>query len=206
MRSSTCFLCTPDPQLVVAHDGSAFAMVGYGPITSTYCLLTSTRHVPSLADLAIVDPTSIAALSSLRSALERSRGTLLMTEHGRVPVCRDDGDVHDQHCFHGHALLFETNSSIESQAKTYYRERASFNNLTSALVHAATTDHYLLVSPSDAHFLILSGPLNAPRQLARTLVAIVSGTPHLADWRASPRVSEAQARASALRAELRAAL
>jgi hypothetical protein len=168
-------------------------------------MLASTAHLPSLADLALADPSSVSALTSLRSALEGSRGPLLMTEHGRVPVCRDDGDEHDQHCFHGHALLFGTSKTIETEAETFYIHRASFDDLPSALAHAATTDHYFLISPCRDRFTILSGPLNAPRQLARTLVAIVSGMPQFADWRSAPRVDEVLARASVLRKELESA-
>lgn len=203
MQSSTCFLCAPDPELIVARDVSVFAMVGYGPLTPTYCLLASTLHFPSLADLFSGDPVAIKTLSSLRTKLERSRGSLLMTEHGRVSVCRNDDDEHDQHCFHGHALLFKSPKNIDVEAGVYYRKKRSFCTLESALAHAASTENYFLVSPSETDYVILSDPLNAPRQLARTLVAFASDTPQLADWRSTPRVPEAVAHASTLRAELK---
>jgi hypothetical protein len=123
-----------------------------------------------------------------------------MTEHGRVPVCRDDGDEHDQHCFHAHALLFAVGSSITLEATSFYQRQNVFPELSSALDHARTVDDYMLISEHPGHYVILSGPLNAPRQLARTLVAIVSGIPNFADWRLTPRSEEAQARAAELRA------
>jgi hypothetical protein len=129
-----------------------------------------------------------------------------MTEHGRVSVCRNDDDEHDRHCFHGHALLFKSPKSIDVEAAAYFRKKSSFSTIESALDHAASTDNYFLVSPSDASYVIFSGPLNAPRQLARTLVAFASDTPQLADWRSTPRVPEAVARASTLRAELKTSL
>src|ERR1700722_8670898 len=106
MIAPTCFLCAPEADLLVARTAAAYAMVGLGPLTATYALLASRIHVPSLADLAEVDPTAITEIETLRRDLEAVRGPLLMTEHGRVPVCRDDGDQHDSHCFHAHGLLF----------------------------------------------------------------------------------------------------
>lgn len=118
----------------------------------------------------------------------------------------DDEDEHEQHCFHGHALLFEESQSIEVEAATYYSNQERFNDLAPALSYAATTRHYFLVSPSPDQFVIFSEPLNAPRQLARTLVAFKQGTPELADWRSHPRVEEAMLMASELRIELGAQL
>lgn len=203
MKPDRCFLCTPDPDLIVASEGSAFAMVGYGPITPTYCIISSRRHSRSLADLAMEDRESVNDILTIKTSLSRSRGPLLMTEHGRVPVCREEGEQHEQHCFHAHALIFQA-PTIEDEAATYYAAQNSFDSLFPALAHAATTDHYLLISQSEQKYVVLSSPLNAPRQLARSLVAIKSSIPELADWRASPRISEALARAAILRTELKA--
>ena len=118
--SSDCFLCNPDPRLVFARQDGVFAMVGLGPLTSTYCMVASTSHARSLADLAIETPSAVRALNSFRVRLEGLRGPLLMTEHGRVPVCRDNEQSHDAHCFHGHALLFGTTRSILNEVSSYY--------------------------------------------------------------------------------------
>jgi hypothetical protein len=187
---------------MVAHAGSTFAMVGYGPITSTYCILATNEHTRSLADVAQNSPDSLSQILKLRTKLENARGPLLMTEHGRVPVCRDDGDEHDPHCFHGHALLFSAENSIESALETFYRHRVSFNDIFAAAAYAVNLEQYFLVSPKPNRYTILSGPLNAPRQLARTLVAINSNMAQLSDWRSDPRKPEAVARAEALRSEL----
>ena len=175
-----------------------FLMTGLGPITPTYCLIPSKSHVRSLADLALEDPEAIAEIVHLRGQVANLRGNMLMTEHGRVPVCRD-GDEHDGHCFHAHALLFQSLKDVESEIGKYYGNKKTFDNLINALMFAATTDHYLLISNNVLQFTIFSQPLNVPRQLARTIVAILEGTPELADWRSTPNEETALAQAVALR-------
>lgn len=197
-----CFLCCPDEALVVERQTNTFMMVGLGPITRTYGLLAAKTHIRSMADLWLESSAAITELQDARVALERVSGPLLMSEHGRVPVCRDSGDDHDQHCFHAHNLLFASEADIVGPASSYYGERAVFTDLCSALAHAATKDHYLLISPNTAQYVILSEPLNAPRQLTRTLVAIGEGVEHLADWRDCPQTEAAAAMANRLRNEL----
>lgn len=196
---ATCFLCGPDPRLIVERRRSTFTMVGLGPITQTYCVLAASSHVRSLADLCTHDPSSVLELQAARGALEGTEGALLLTEHGRVPVCRDDGDEHEQHCFHAHALLFSSKADIATPAKSYYGQAAEFEGLGEALAFAAGTEHYLLISPSAQRHLVLSRPLNAPRQLARSLVAVAENLPHLADWRTFPQPDKALELADALR-------
>lgn len=197
-----CFLCDPDPRLVVESFGSVFVMVGLGPITTTYAMIVSNAHCPSLADLAASNASSIRDIVTARRKLEDIRGPLLMTEHGRVPVCRDD-DQHEAHCFHGHALLFAAEGRVLDRASSYYSDSESFTELAAALQYATRQEAYLLVSQSPSSSNILSGPLNAPRQLARTLVALSSEHAWAADWRHEPRKAEALAMATSLRAALR---
>lgn len=185
--TTPCFLCDPNPELVIETGQSILSMVGLGPITETYVILSALNHTRSLADLHLQKPEATEELIEMRAALEDLEGPLLMTEHGRVPVCRDDGDQHEQHCFHAHALLFGTSADISEQAASYYSKHQEYECLSDALEFAATTDHYLLISPANDRYLILAGPLNAPRQMTRTLVALAEDVGELADWRLSPR-------------------
>jgi hypothetical protein len=123
----------------------------------------------------------------------------LMTEHGRIPVCSDDRRRHEEHCYHAHALLFPTSISIEQEASSYYMKAKTFSSLSKALNYARSTENYLLISPHPARFEILSGPLSAPRQLARTLVAHKHDVLERADWRACPLAEEALRNAVRLR-------
>ena len=146
MTHPHCFLCSPNADLIVARAESAYTMVGLGPITTTYAILASREHLPSLADLTVANPSAIGDIEGLRRELETVRGPLLMTEHGRVPVCRDDGDHHDAHCFHAHGLLFARGRPILDQAASYYSKMALYPDLRSALTAAVGEEAYLLFS------------------------------------------------------------
>lgn len=202
MTTSECFLCNPNPSLVVGKTSSIFTMVGHGPLTNTFCLAASREHDRSLADMAIRDPEALAQLEETRVKMEREFGPLLFTEHGRVPVCRNDGDDHEQHCFHAHGLFYSTSASIENSASSYYNCRELFSSLTDALVAASVYEQYAVVSSEQSRVVLFSQPLNVPRQLMRTLVAIAEGVPDLADWRASPRYNTAKNMAQHLRGML----
>jgi hypothetical protein len=202
MNDLGCFLCEPDSDLLVARVGAAYAMVGLGPITSTYAILATSIHAKSLADIARSDSEAVADFAALRSRLESVRGPLLMTEHGRVPICRDDGDQHEAHCFHAHSLIFGLDKSILAEAKQYYSDSESYPDLLSALEAAANEDSYLLLSERSGHYHVLSGPLNTPRQLTRYLVAFKAEQGHLADWRSDPRRTAALQMADELRTAL----
>jgi hypothetical protein len=89
--------------------------------------------------------------------------------------------------------------SISKTAATYYKDRRLFDSLDHALRFAASTSEYLLISETPHDYLILSGTLNAPRQLARTLVAHEIGELGLADWREKPNYEASAANAARLR-------
>ncbi|RWQ43883.1 MAG: hypothetical protein EOS21_03160 [Mesorhizobium sp.] len=201
MDDPECFLCRPDPKLAILDSSDVYGMVGLGPITSEYVILAAKSHVRSLADVAVRFPKIIASFQSVRAKLETAIGKpLLMTEHGRVPVCRDDGDQHDQHCFHAHALFFSSQRpTILADAKQFYGQCQEFASLPQALTAVGEANGYFLLSPEPNRVLLLTEPLNAPRQLARTLVAISEGVPDLADWRDWPRYDEALEMAKSLR-------
>jgi hypothetical protein len=198
----TCFLCSPIPDLLVNKRKFTNLIAGLGPVVDNYCLVASTAHIPSLADFVAAHPLAIGEILSLRSALQQRLGPILVTEHGRVPVCREDNDRHEKHCFHAHALFFPTLVSIEQPALSYYMRREVFSTLVDALNHALSADSYLLISQSPDRYVVLSRPLNAPRQLARTLVAAALGVTENADWRARPLPDESACNAQRLRSVL----
>ncbi|MER9672718.1 hypothetical protein [Mesorhizobium sp. M0208] len=202
MRDPDCFLCNPDPKLLVENHGPVFSMVGLGPITNTYAMIVARGHSKSFADFVLENPEAELSINSLRARLELMRGTLLLTEHGRVPVCRDNGDQHDTHCFHAHALLFGTSYAMIDDVRSFYTNESSFGTLGAALEFARYASNYLLISGRPGIYSVLTEQLNAPRQLTRTLVALKCGTPYLADWRRHPQQGEAEAMADSLRAGL----
>jgi hypothetical protein len=182
-----CFLCNPDSELVSWQERDFFVLAGLGPVVDGFCLMGTDVHVASMAD---VDRAGEAArdstLTAIRAVLSARFGKCLVTEHGRVPVCRDDGNQHSAHCFHAHFLLFPGAADISLAAQSYYGERRAFGSTREALGYAGSAENYLYISPSDREHIVLTHPLNAPRQLARTLVALASGQGNLADWQMTP--------------------
>ncbi|WP_148667171.1 hypothetical protein [Bradyrhizobium amphicarpaeae] len=106
---------------------------------------------------------------------------------------------HDHHCFHAHFLVFPGSEDVSSLASSYFANTAEFSTLDGALAFAALHPEYLLTSPSSSRLFIHSTPLNAPRQLARFLVAWKNGNAHLADWKAWPQRERAISIANTLR-------
>lgn len=194
-----CFLCKPAESLIVKTGKLTTIIAGLGPIVQNYCLIGSNQHDRSFADLSINRPDAIEELAEHRAKLESRLGPILVTEHGRVPVCRRDDDQHEQHCHHAHMLLFPLAPSIEEPAKTFYRECRLFERISDALDFAAAADNYLLISPEPNRFLILTEPLAVPRQLSRILVAHTMGIVNLGDWRSDPNFEASTYNAQRLR-------
>lgn len=195
-----CFLCTPDERLIASRGAHFQIIAGLGPLVENYCLIGTLEHAPSMADFCSLNPEALDEFDRLRHGLEGFVGPSIVTEHGKVPVCRDEGDQHDGHCFHAHALVFPGASDIRRQAQNYYRKWTTFDNLKGAMIAAADTENYFLVSPSADSYTVFSAPLNAPRQLARSLIALQIARPDLADWRSAPEWEQALRVCEGLRA------
>jgi len=184
-----CFLCSPDHRLIYWRSANFIALSGLGPVTPGYSLISTAAHTKSMADVDSRHTLERAdALRLIRNRLSRVyKGPCLVTEHGRVPLCRDEDDQqHDAHCFHAHFLVFPCAPDISSLVATYFAHVHKFQKLDDAMEHAAAFSGYVLISPRVDEFSIFTGPLNLPRQLARKLVAHAIGRPDLANWRSQP--------------------
>lgn len=167
-------------------------MVGHGPLTSRYFLVASKEHVASYTDVFDQEAAIASELALIRTRLTLPGLPLLVTEHGRVPVCRDDEDDHEAHCFHAHALIFQPEAADENTISSYFGSRATFGSFSDALAFAHSQDQYYLFSPSSEQIDIFTIPLNIPRQFFRKLIAQQTGDSHLADWQVNPRVELAR--------------
>ncbi len=176
-------------------------IAGLGPITNNYVVVSTREHVRSMSDAAEQDISLTSQISSIRDWLEaEGRGAVLMTEHGKVPVCIDPSQTeHEAHCFHAHFLCFTTNIDIRDLVSTYFGQARTFRSLEEALTAERELDPYMSVSPSSADCTVYSRPLHAPRQLSRTLLAYRLRTPELSDWRSSPNRPIAEGIAARLR-------
>lgn len=186
-----CFLCQPDEELVVRQHSQVFSMVGLGPLTDRYLMIAANAHMRSFADMYLADQSIIGEIEAVRDILEAGASPLLMTEHGRVPACVNDGDEHDAHCFHAHFLLFQAASDIEEMAAEYFMRCEIFDRLGQALEYASTSENYHFLSPHSKRYLVFTGALNVPRQFFRNLVAIAEAQPERADWRCQPNRDQA---------------
>ena len=195
MTTPDCFLCEPDPKLLVSSHDSVFTMVGFGPITSRYLIIATKSHIPSFADAVETSPCIVNHLLQSRADLSRAGIPLLFTEHGRVPMCRDDNDEHEPHCFHAHMLAFELKKNVRIDISSYFRCESAFSSLIAALTYSATQEQYFLYSPHPTLYVVYSEPLNVPRQFFRLIVAMEHDQPAYADWRIHPRKNEALAMA-----------
>lgn len=195
MTIPDCFLCEPDPKLLVSSHKSIFTMVGFGPLTSRYLIIATKSHIRSFADAVQTSPCTANHLLQTRADLSHADVPLLFTEHGRVPICRDDNDEHEPHCFHAHMLAFELPKTISFNISSYFRTERTFSSLTAALSYSATQEQYFLYSPNSTRYVSYSEPLNVPRQFFRLLVAVEHDQPSYADWRTHPRQNESFAMA-----------
>jgi diadenosine tetraphosphate (Ap4A) HIT family hydrolase len=198
MLDGRCFLCLPPSDLLFLDSQNFYALAGLGPVVDGYCLMAAKPHVKSMADL----PPALFAeragfVSLVRDKLAAMYGSCLITEHGRMAIC--ETDEHDHHCFHAHLLVFPGVPDISVLAESYFAASQVFTSLETALAQAAGHPEYLLISPDPNRFLVYSTPLNAPRQLARYLVAWKTGNSHLADWKTWPQRERAIAIAETLR-------
>lgn len=191
MTIDGCFLCAPDHDLIVWESENLIALAGLGPLTEKYYVIGTKKHIRSFADA----PSESKILTELYTAREDLSGPndcLLMTEHGRVPVCRTDGTLHEAHCFHAHVLLFDCSDGISSYAKSYFGDETGFTSLNDAYKFALTFEPYHIVSEATDDITVFTEPLNIPRQLFRGLVAHVAGTEHLVDWQTEPSYEKAK--------------
>src|SRR5580693_4825701 len=130
----SCFLCNPDEDLVIGVIGPLRLVAGLGPITSTYVVIGTIQHIRCMADAVEAWPDLIQTLTEVREWLERLDGNFLICEHGRIPVCSDEEAPienleHDPHCYHAHALAFNTTEDIEECAKSYFLYSEEFSRL-----------------------------------------------------------------------------
>ena len=187
-----CFLCSPDPALVYASDGSGIALCGLGPLVAGYSLVATRKHVRSAADARLGDaPDFLSFALGIRRKLSARFGSCLMTEHGRVPACIDVSGATDPHCYHAHFLLFPTAPPVEDQALQHFAKAEEAPTLDDAMRFAAQHQEYFFLSPSADRFLVLTRPGKLVRQFARFLAADALGAGDLANWRRFPSFDEA---------------
>ena len=196
-QMGACFLCAPDQGLVYATAPLSIALCGLGPILDGYSVVATRDHTMSCADAALMNSEFTVFAESVRATLMLRYGSCLMTEHGRLPVCtRPTGT--EEHCFHGHFLLFPAAPDITKSAQSHFAFTQTSSSLDDALAIARDQSEYFLLSPSPKEYFIMTSPISLMRQFARYMVAEAIGCPEKADWSTYPDRPKAEADAADL--------
>lgn len=185
-----CFLCAPNEQFVFHREGECYAMTGIGPIVPGYSVVATQTHAHSLSQLKSHALSEyLQYTTKIRNALSAEYGSCLLTEHGKMPICRSAVST-DSHCFHPHFLLFPNSPDVVERATSQIKDYVLTDNFYDAIEIGCRADQYLLVSPSEGHYIIFM-PESLPNQYARLLVAEGVGNIELASWRDYPNTDMA---------------
>jgi hypothetical protein len=190
-----CFLCEPDEGLVYARSESFFALLGWGPIGEGYSLVATREHVPSMLDVSRAEADELQAFTGrVRGLLRPHFGESLVTEHGRVATCVEPAtSTYEPHCLHAHRLLFPGIEPIDISTLAYRFEWKSYYEFKEVRELFNWPRQYLYVEHPDETCQVAPASAPVPRQFFRTLIAAVSGTPEVADWRSQPRLELVEA-------------
>jgi hypothetical protein len=200
-EAGSCFLCTPDPELVFYESENFIALCGLGPITPGYAVFASRAHLRSMFDLgADLLAERAATLDEVVELVGAEFVSPIVVEHGRVGLCgaAPIGSSHEAHCFHAHHLLFPQSERFDAALRQLAFRPLEFPDFNAATVGAGHLTEYLYYEDSAG---VLVGHVEdaLPRQFFRAAAAAAVGAPHLADWRKHPQHNVAVAAAARLR-------
>jgi diadenosine tetraphosphate (Ap4A) HIT family hydrolase len=196
-----CFLCHPNDDWIWAESEHYFAMSALGPIVEGMSIVATRSHAKSMFD---VSPDLTEQLSSFTcDAKERLasiyNAPIHMTEHGRVGLCEVTRQLHEQHCFHAHRLLFPIKIDLEEVMKNSAIVPIRADSFDQAREVAGHLVEYLYYESPDGEILVGTSENSTPRQFFRTAVANAIGRPELRSWRTHPEYSLVDDAAAKLR-------
>jgi len=188
--SQDCFLCRPEKTLVYEGCEFFYACLGLGAITEGYSILATREHVPSMFDLSRQAAENLAEFTSrVRQTLSGHYGSVIFTEHGRVPACDYlDASGREGHCFHGHRLVFPLNIDLTDSFTRHDFKFVRFSSYLDALSSFSWQGEYLYFEKIDGSCLIAPAKSRLVRQFFRFEVAERIGHAEYANWKLYPRV------------------
>ncbi len=186
----SCFLCNPNKHLIFAERVPFFAILGVGPIIEGYSIIATTSHIHSMLDLSYEDAEALCKFTrSVREYLKPHYGKLIITEHGRVPLCEHtSAKNHDEHCFHAHRLLFPISINLTESLEECSLETWEYSNFIEAYKKSTVQKEYLYYERHDGSCLIAVVPTFLSRQFFRHKIAEFVGHPELANWKKYPQL------------------
>lgn len=191
----SCFLCKPDQRLIYEEDSNLYAMLGLGPIVEGYSLLATKDHVPSMLDLTMQEVEHFFEFTQLvRRRLIRHYGEVIITEHGRVPLCEyRDKSGHESHCFHAHRLIFPLSIDLSPTLNAFGLRIQEYESFIEARKYFDWKGEYLYYERPDGSCLLATSPRRIMRQFFRYQVAAWTGHPEFASWRRYPQLEVIEA-------------
>ena len=187
-----CFLCNPDRSLVYKEEGPFYAMLGVGAIMEGYSIIATKEHIPSMLDLSDKDLVLLSSFTlSVRGLLMPHYGPVIITEHGRVPVCNGNGDD-KQHCFHAHRLVFPMRCDIPDIFDALDCKEQAFPDFVDGYTKFDWENEYLYYEKTDGS-CVFAIAIDPRRQYFRFRVSSFLGRPELGDWEKYPRLEMVEA-------------
>ncbi len=182
----SCFLCSPNSNLVYQSNDLFFAMLAYGPIVEGYSLIATREHIPSMMDLDQGAARALVEFSDrVREQLTRHYGDVIITEHGRVGLCAQGR--HEQHCYHAHCLVFPVVCDLEQDLRNHNMMPRAYPSFLVAHGEYQHAGEYLYFERPDKSCVIAPTSKSLGRQFFRHRVAARVRVPWLADWKRYPR-------------------
>ena len=188
-KTASCFLCSPDNNLVYSASPNFYVMLGLGPIVEGYSIVATRAHLASMLDIpdAIVDEYN-NFIHGICERLNKVYGSCIITEHGRVPAC-DFYDMggQDAHCYHAHQLIFPVDLDLVPVLQSNFGNRVrQFKDFRHARQVIKPGIEYLYFEKADGSCVVVTPRVKFIRQFFRTLVADTTGHSERASWLTFP--------------------
>jgi hypothetical protein len=178
-----CFLCRPDANLIYLSDGGFRAMLGIGPIVEGYTVLSSVNHIRSMFDLPSgqIEQFLHFRLKVIK-LLKEIYGTVIITEHGRVPNCDFYDLKREPHCYHAHQLLFPVQIDLKPELYNAFKEKViRYDGFAEAQKSCFSAGEYAYYEDANGKSYVAQDA-KYPRQYFRMIVAEKIGHLERVDW------------------------
>lgn len=179
-----CFLCNPDTDLLYLSSTQFQAMLGIGPVVEGYTILSTKNHIRSMFDMPSDQMQEFHDFRrKVLDLLARLYGMVIITEHGRVPMC-DFYDLNrESHCYHAHQLLFPINIDLVTDLMPAFPNKVeTYRNFNEAQQSCTSLGEYIYYESSNRVCYVVQN-VQCPRQYFRILVAEKIGHIERVDWR-----------------------
>lgn len=159
-------------------------MLGQGPVVEGYSLIFTRDHVRSMLDIRKEQIEEYLEFSSrLVMSLRTFYSGVLITEHGRTPICQSRWNGQETHCYHAHQLVFPINLDLFKLVRPYAWHFDSYKCFEEAWKRSHSIGEYLYCQEDDGTCAVIQTRNRAFRQFFRWIIADAVGHPKRANWK-----------------------